>query len=99
MKLSGKGAIDEFRNGKFPRLKPDVANVGVYSEGALGEEKSAGGEGEGEGERRAPMGGGPGAKGMDLWGSRWLVSEDKINSADGVHSAAQEARRIEKGQM
>lgn len=52
-----------------------------------------------EGERRAPMGGGPGAKGMDPWGSRWLVSEDKINSADGVHSAAQEARRIEKGQM
>lgn len=36
MKLVGKDTIDEFRNGKFPRLKPGVAGVGFCSEGASG---------------------------------------------------------------
>lgn len=83
LKLDGKGTIDEFRNGKFPRLKPGVAGVGVCSERASGG-------------RREP-GGWAGAKGVDR-GSRWLVSEDEINSAVGF-IAPRRKRAVEKGQM
>jgi len=36
LELVGKDTINEFRNGKFPRLKPGVAGVGFCSEGVLG---------------------------------------------------------------
>lgn len=47
LELVGKDAIDEFRNGKFPQLKPGVG-VGLCSEGAPGV--------------RDPMGGGHGRR-------------------------------------
>jgi len=83
LELVGKDTIDEFRNGKFPRLKPGVAGVGFCSEGAPGV--------------REPGGWWAGAKGVNR-GSRWLVSEDEINSAVGFIAPCRK-RAVEKGQM
>lgn len=83
LELVGKDTIDEFRNGKFPRLKPGVAGVGALLGGGIGDER--------------PDGWWAWAKGVDR-GSRWLVSEDEINSAVGF-IAPRRKRAVEKGQM
>jgi len=108
--LHGKGTIDEFRNGKFPRLKPGVAGVGGRGEeGGKGFARESGSgwiergnQREREREREKERGGEGdgwrvGAKGVDR-GSRWLVSEDEINSAVGF-IAPRRKRAVEKGQM
>lgn len=56
LKLVGKNTIDEFRNGKFPRLKPGVASVGFCSEGASGVKAPVGG-GQGRREWTGGVGG------------------------------------------